>query len=69
MSTRRKLDLPDDRPASFDEHGHHVDLTAEYAQGNFRKRRDWVYLALVIVFLDCERALCCRIPNLLDFLC
>jgi cytochrome c oxidase accessory protein FixG len=51
MSTRRKLDLPEDRPASFDEHGHHVDLAAEYAQGRFRKRRDWVYLALVIVFL------------------
>lgn len=51
MATRRKLDLPDDRPASFDETGHHVDLTAEYAQGRFRTRRDWVYFALVIVFL------------------
>jgi cytochrome c oxidase accessory protein FixG len=51
MAKRRKLALPDDRPASFDESGHHVDLTAEYAQGRFRRRRDWVYLALVIVFL------------------
>jgi cytochrome c oxidase accessory protein FixG len=51
MATRRKLDLPDDRPASFDEYGHHVDVTAEYAQGRFRKRRDWVYFALVVVFL------------------
>jgi cytochrome c oxidase accessory protein FixG len=51
VSTRRKLDLPDDRPSSFDEKGHHVDITAEYAEGRFRRRRDWVYLALVIVFL------------------
>jgi cytochrome c oxidase accessory protein FixG len=51
VTARRNLDLPVDRPGSFDEKGHHIEITAEYAQGVFRRRRDWVYMILVVVFL------------------
>jgi cytochrome c oxidase accessory protein FixG len=51
MATKRRLDLPEDRPASFDEHGHHVALNPADVHGPWRRRRDWTYAALIVFFL------------------
>jgi cytochrome c oxidase accessory protein FixG len=51
MASRRRLDLPEDRPASFDEHGHHVALNPASVKGPWRRRRDWVYAGLIVFFL------------------
>lgn len=48
---KSKYDLPDDRPASFDEQGHHVALNPADVSGRWRRYRDWFYLFLIIVFL------------------
>ena len=48
---KRRLDLPEDRPASFDGDGHHVAQIPAAVSGRYRKWRDWVYLALIAVFL------------------
>ncbi len=45
------FDLPEDRPASFNEQGHHVALNPAAVRGVFRKYRSWFYWMLIIVFL------------------
>lgn len=50
-ATKRRLDLPEDRPASFDEQGHHVALNPATVKGPWRRRRDWVYAGLIVFFL------------------
>ena len=48
---RSQLELPEDRPASFDEEGHHVALNPADVHGRFRRWRNWFYLGLVLFFL------------------
>jgi cytochrome c oxidase accessory protein FixG len=46
-----RFELPEDRPASFDESGHHVALNPADVGGRFRRYRDWFYLVLIVFFL------------------
>jgi len=49
---KSRLELPEDRPASFDEAGHHVALNPADVRGRFRTYRNWLYSALVVFFLS-----------------
>ena len=52
MATRKpQYELPEDRPASFDETGHHVALNPADVSGPWRRRRSWLYFGLIIFFL------------------
>jgi cytochrome c oxidase accessory protein FixG len=53
MATSKKprYDLPVDRPASFDEEGHHVALNPADVSGPWRRARDAFYVFLIIIFL------------------
>lgn len=43
--------LPEERPASFDEHGWRVKLHPAEVKGAWHKKREWTQLVLLIVFL------------------
>jgi cytochrome c oxidase accessory protein FixG len=53
MSTTKtpRYELPEDRPASFDESGHHVALNPADVSGRWRRYRDGFYLFLIVIFL------------------
>jgi len=50
-TARRRLDLPEDRPASLDEQGHHVALNPADVKGPYRNARNWVYWILIAILL------------------
>lgn len=53
MATKKtsRYELPEDRPASFDERGHHIALNPADVSGPWRRYRDWFYLFLIVIFL------------------
>jgi len=51
MAMKRKLDVPDDRLSSLDEHGHHIEIEPASVSGRYRRARDWAYFVLIVVFL------------------
>lgn len=53
MSAKKgpRYELPEDRPASFDETGHHVPLNPADVKGPWRLARDWWYVFLIVIFL------------------
>jgi cytochrome c oxidase accessory protein FixG len=46
-----RYELPEERPASFDEAGHRIALNPADVAGHFRKYRDWLYVLLIVIFL------------------
>ncbi len=51
MARHPSREVPDDRLASLDEHGHRVALNPAAVDGRFRRWRDHVYNVLIVVFL------------------